>query len=57
MHIDPCPNAAHYQISLESLDAAMICGPVGQFLCIGMAAVFSYGPKLSYLSQCRYFKE
>lgn len=41
MHIDPYPNAAHYQISLESLDAAVVHGAEGQVLYIEMAAVFS----------------
>lgn len=41
MHIDSYPNAAHYQLSLESLDAAMVHGPGSQVLYIEMAAVFS----------------
>lgn len=40
-HIDPYPNAAHYQKSPESLDAAVVHGPEGQVLYIKMAAVFS----------------
>lgn len=41
MHVDPYPNAAHYQISLELLAAAVVHGAEGQVLYIEMAAVFS----------------
>lgn len=57
MHIDPHPNAAHYQISLESLDAAVVHGPERQILYVKMATVFSQGPKLSHMSQRRCLKE